>query len=198
MIRFFFFAVCSILTYSGLFAQEESVMDSVMLDEVTAIGVARKYQAGSKIESISADQLQISQEGGIDQILMRFTPIYLKSNAGGLSSIHFRGTSANHTSVNFGGINVNSLTLGSADMSAIPSYLFDGIDIQYGSSSAVNGSGSIGGSLSLGLQSNWTNGLKISANISQGSFGEQFYGTKVFAGNGKWESVFSMGKSYRY
>ncbi|MFA5330583.1 MAG: TonB-dependent receptor plug domain-containing protein, partial [Prolixibacteraceae bacterium] len=189
MSRFFFFAVFFILTYSGLMAQQESVMDSVLLDEVTATADAKKYQAGSKIESIPADQIQASQEGGIDQILMRFTAIYLKSNAGGLSSIRFRGTSANHTSVNFGAINVNSLTLGSADMSAIPSYLFDGIDIQYGSSSAVNGSGAIGGSLSLGLQSNWTDGLKISAKISQGSFGEQFYGTKVFAGNGKWESV---------
>ncbi len=186
---FIFFAVYFILACSDVMAQEESVMDSVMLDEVTAIAAAKKYQAGAKIESIATDQLQIGQTGGIDNLLMRFTPIYLKSNAGGLSSIHFRGTSANHTSVNFGGINVNSLTLGSADMSAIPSYLFDGIDIQYGSSSAVNGSGAIGGSLSLGLQSNWTDGLKMSTSISQGSFGEQFYGTKVFAGNGKWESV---------
>lgn len=189
MRKFFFSAGFFILTYSGLLAQKESVMDSVMLDEITAIAAAKKYQAGSKIESISTDQFRISQEGGIDQLLMRFTPIYLKSNAGGLSSIHFRGTSANHTTVNFGGINVNSLTLGSADMTAIPSYLFDGIDLQYGSSSAVNGSGAIGGSISLGMQTNWTDGLKINGTISQGSFGEQFYGAKVFAGNGKWESV---------
>lgn len=197
MRKFLLFVVSFILTCSGLLAQEESVMDSVMLEEVTAISTAKKYQAGAKIESLSTDQLQISQEGGIDQVLMRFTPIYLKSNAGGLSTIHFRGTSASHTSVNFGGINVNSLTLGSADMSAIPCYLFDDIDLQYGSSSAVNGSGAIGGSLSLGLQSNWTEGLKISANIAQGSFGEQFYGMKVFAGNGHWESVSRMYYFYK-
>ena len=183
--------------YATLPAQVKMTKDTILLEGVTTTAISKKYQAGAKIESISPDQLQISQEGGIDQVLMRFTPIYIKSNAGGLSSIHFRGTSANHTSVNFGGINLNSLTLGSADMSAIPSYLFDGVDIQYGSSSAVNGSGAIGGSLALQLQSNWINGFKIKSTVSQGSFGEQFYGTKFFAGNGNWETVSRLYYFYR-
>lgn len=189
MKKIFLNLVGILLFTSGLLAQEESVMDSVMLNEITTTAISKKYQAGVKIESISPDQLKMSQVGGIDQILMRFTPIYLKSNAGGLSTIHLRGTSANHTSVNFGGINVNSLTLGHSDMTSIPSFLFDEIDLQYGSSSAINGSGSIGGSLHLGLKSNWTDGVNIKANITEGSFGEQFYGAKVFAGNGHFESV---------
>lgn len=189
MIRSVVLAGLLIFIYAALPAQVQMEKDTILLEEVTTTAISKKYQAGAKIESISPDQLQISQEGGIDQLLMRFTPIYIKSNAGGLSSVRFRGTSANHTSVNFGGINLNSLTLGSADMSAIPSYLFDGVDVQYGSSSAVNGSGAIGGSLALQLKSNWTNGFKIKSTISQGSFGEQFYGAKIFAGNGKWETV---------
>ncbi len=185
-------AVCGVLQ-----AQKSCLNDTVRLEEVTATAFAKKYQAGAKIESISSDQLQISQEGGIDQVLMRFTPIYLKSNAGGLASIHLRGTSANHTSVTFGGINVNSLTLGSADMAAIPSYLFDGMDLQYGSSSAVNGSGAVGGSLALRLQNDWTEGLKVKSTLSQGSFGEQFYGAKIFAGNSNWETVSRLYYFYR-
>ncbi len=192
MRRFVFFVGLFVLSGFGLLAQEESVMDSIMLEEVTTVGIVKKYQAGAKVQSISLDQLQISQEGGLDNILMRFTPIYIKSNAGGLSTIRLRGTSANHTSVNFGGVNVNSLTLGHSDMSSIPSYLFDGLDLQYGSSSAVNGSGSIGGSIYLGLNSNWTDGMNVKTTISQGSFGEQLYGAKLFVGNGKWESVTRM------
>jgi len=189
MKEIFLILIGILLLTTGLLAQEESVIDSVMLKEITTTAISKKYQAGAKIESISPEQLQMSQVGGIDQILMRFTPIYIKSNAGGLSSIHFRGTSASHTSINFGGINVNSLTVGSSNMSSIPTYLFDKIDLQYGSSSAINGSGSIGGSLALGLQNSWTDGFKLSSNISLGSFGEQFYGVKVFAGNGRLESV---------
>ena len=120
---------------------------------------------------------------------MRFTPIYVKSNAGGLATIHIRGTSADHTSIMFGGININSLTLGQSDLSNITSFLFDRLQIQYGSSSALNGSGAIGGAIYLGVRNNWTNGAKVSAKYAYGSFGERLYGTKVYAGDGKWELV---------
>ncbi|KOH43242.1 TonB-dependent receptor plug domain-containing protein [Sunxiuqinia dokdonensis] len=178
-----------VLLFGGLDAQQPSVADTILLHEVTSYAPYKKYQAGAKMESISAEQMQFAQAGGLDNLLMRFTPIYVKSNAGGLSTIRLRGTSPNHTSVNFGGINVNSLTLGHSNMASVPSYLFDGLDLQYGSSSAVNGSGSIGGAIYLGLQNNWTDGLKLKTTITQGSFGEQLYGAKIFAGNGKFESV---------
>ncbi|RKD92309.1 TonB-dependent receptor plug domain-containing protein [Mangrovibacterium diazotrophicum] len=173
----------------SLFAQEEQLADSVLLHEVATYAPYKKYQAGAKVESIPTDQIETAQSGALDQLLMQFTPIYLKSNAGGLSTIRIRGTAADHTSVNFGGININSLTLGHSDFSSVPVYLFDGIDLQYGSSSAVNGSGSIGGAVYLGLSNDWTDGARVKATVSQGSFGEQLYGAKVFVGNGKFESV---------
>ena len=173
----------------GAFAHNDILPDTILLHEVVTYAPLKKYQAGAKITSISGDQMTIGQTGSIDQLLMRFTPVYLKSNAGGLSTIRLRGTSANHTSVNFGGININSLTLGHSNMSEVPAFLFDGLDLQYGSSSAINGSGSIGGALHLGLASNWTDGMKLKTTISEGSFGEQLYGVKFFAGNGNFESV---------
>lgn len=189
MRRLFLVAGFFILSGFTLFAQESSLSDTILLKEVATYAPYKKYQAGVKVESISSDQLQLSPEGGLDNILMRYTPIYVKSDAGGLSTIRLRGTSPDHTSVNFGGINVNSLTLGHTNMSTVPSYLFDGVDLQYGGSSAVNGSGSIGGAIYLGLKTNWTDGLKLKATASEGSFGEQLYGAKLFAGNGKLESV---------
>jgi len=166
-----------------------SLSDTIQIEEVVSYGELRKYQSGAKIETISADQINLANEGGIENVLKRFSPIYIKSNAGGLSTIRFRGTSPNHTSINFGGINLNSLTLGHSNLSTIPGFLFDGISLQYGSSAAVNGSGAIGGALYLGLSNNWTNGLKVSAKTTIGSFGEYLGGAKVFVGNGKWESV---------
>ncbi len=187
--RRFFVIQILLLFATSVFSQSKNLTDTLMLREVTIQAPLKKYQAGAKIESIPADQLQIGQAASVDQILMRFTPVYLKSNAGGLSTIHLRGTSPSHTSVNFGGININSLTLGHSSMSEVPVFLFDEIDLQYGSSSAINGSGSIGGALHLGLANNWTKGLKLKTTISEGSFGEQLYGTKFYAGNGRFESV---------
>jgi iron complex outermembrane receptor protein len=174
---------------SGTFAQHRSLADTILLHEVVTYAPLKKYQAGAKIESIPVEQIAVGQSGSIDQLLMRYTPVYLKSNAGGLSTIHLRGTSAMHTSVNFGGININSLTLGQSNMAQVPVFLFDEIDLQYGSSSAINGSGSIGGALHLGLDKNWTDGFNLKTTISEGSFREQLYGAKLFAGNGRFESV---------
>ncbi|WP_321372059.1 TonB-dependent receptor domain-containing protein [uncultured Draconibacterium sp.] len=187
--RRFVYILSLILLGGGLFAQEESVMDTVILEEVSAYGDYVKFQTGAKIEQISPKQLSVSQEGGLEQVLMRYTPIYIRTDAGGLSTIHIRGTAADHTSVMFGGINVNSLTLGHSNLSNITTFLFDKLDLQYGSSAALNGSGAVGGAIYLGQRNSWTNGLRADAKITYGSFGERMYGTKVYVGNGKWESV---------
>ncbi|MCF6359100.1 MAG: Plug domain-containing protein, partial [Draconibacterium sp.] len=152
MRRFVVFGL--LILASGFCAEAQkkiSLSDTIQIEEVVSYGELRKYQSGAKIETITADQINLANEGGIENILKRFSPIYIKSNAGGLSTIRFRGTSPDHTSINFGGINVNSLTLGHSNLSNIPSFLFDEISLQYGSSSAVNGSGSIGGANYLGL-----------------------------------------------
>lgn len=177
------------LLTGNLLAQEVQFSDSVLLHEVATYAPYKKYQAGAKVEAIPAEQLEIAETGSLTDLLSRFSPVYLRSDAGGLATIRLRGTSADHTSVNFGGININSLTLGQTNFNSVPMYLFDGVDLQYGSSSAVNGSGSIGGALYLGLNSNWTNGQRVQATGSVGSFGEQLYGTKIYVGNGKFESV---------
>jgi iron complex outermembrane receptor protein len=189
MRRFLIFNLLLIICYSGMGQVAHSLLDTVLLDEVVTFGELRKYQSGAKIDQIPVSQVQLSQEGGIENVLRRFTPVYIKSDAGGLSTIHFRGTSASHTAINFGGINLNSLTLGQSNLSNIPMFLFDGVSVQYGSSSTINGSGAIGGAVYLTLSEEWTDGLKVTAKTSVGSFGEYLAGGKVYLGNSKWESV---------
>ncbi|MFA9392985.1 MAG: TonB-dependent receptor [Prolixibacteraceae bacterium] len=173
--------------HMGLMAQ--SLSDTIMIEEVTLYGDYIKYQPGARFESIDLSTVDQTQSAGIDQLISRYAPIYIKTNAGGLSTINVRGTSPDHTSINFGGININSLTLGQSNVASIPSFLFDKLELQYGSSSTLNGSGAIGGALYLGLQNHWTNGVNVQLKTMQGSFGEQLYGTKLFLGNGKFESV---------
>ncbi len=169
--------------------QMQSVLDTIHLDEIVTYGELRKYQSGAKIEKIPSSQFSIAQDGSLEQLLLRTTPVAFKANAGGLSTIRLRGSAPDHTSINFGGININSLTLGHSNVSSVPVYLFDDISIQFGSSSSVNGSGSIGGAIHLGLKNYWTEGFKAEVRVANGSFGEQMYGTKLFFGNGKLEFV---------
>ena len=189
MRRFVIFSFLLFTGFGALAQKQHSLLDTVVLDEVVTFGELRKYQSGAKIDQIPAIQISLAHEGGIENVLRRFTPIYIKSDAGGLSTIHFRGTSASHTSINFGGINLNSLTLGQSNLSNIPMFLFDGVSVQYGSSSTINGSGAIGGAVYLTLSEEWTDGLKVMAKTSIGSFGEFMGGAKIYLGNGKWELV---------
>lgn len=187
------FEFCHIVNDSTAFYTSKkkivTVFDTILLDEVVSYGKLKKYQSGAKIETIPVFQFDAHKDGNLEQLLSRTLPIALKSRAGGLSNIRLRGTSPNHTSVNFGGINLNSLTLGESNMSNVPVYLFDEIGVQFGSASSVNGSGSIGGAIHLGLKNTWTKGVKAEVRLAHGSFGEELYGTKVYLGNGKFESV---------
>lgn len=187
------FVVLGLLMFvyvSCVFAQKQfSLLDTIQLEEIVSYGKLKKYQSGAKIEKIPENQFMLSQDGSLEQLLSRALPISFKTDAGGLSTIRIRGTAPSHTSVNFGGIDINSLTLGQSNMSVVPMVLFDEVGVQFGSSSSVNGSGSIGGAIHLGLKNNWTHGFKAETRIAQGSFGEQLYGTKLYLGNGKFESV---------
>ncbi len=166
-----------------------SVMDTILLDEIVTYADYRKYQPGAKIISFNIQQTQASSSESIDQLISRHAPIYIKSDAGGLSTIRIRGTSPSHTTVNFGGININSLTLGQSNMSKIPVYLFDRFDLQYGASSALNGSGAIGGAIYLEQNNRWIDGVLANVISTHGSFGEHQYGARIHLGNGKLESV---------
>ncbi len=164
--------------------------DTIHILEVEVISpVSQKYQVGSKHQEFSLIQKQNVAFGSLTDLISRYAPIYIRSDAGGLGTFRFRGTSSTHTSVLVGGININSLTLGSSNTNNIPIYLFDEINLSFGSSSATTGSGSIGGSVRLGLNNHWTNGTKGEIFTSIGSFGEYVGGSKIFIGNGKFESV---------
>lgn len=168
----------------------QGITDSIhQIEEVVTYGDYRKYQPGSNFDNIVIEHGSGNQTATIDQLIAKNSPIYLKGNAGGLSTIRVRGTAPDHTSFNFGGINLNSLTLGHSNVSDIPSFLFDRLEIQYGSSSTLNGSGSIGGAVYLGQQNSWIKGYKGQLKTIQGSFGEHMYGTKLYLGNGRLESI---------
>ncbi|WP_159449977.1 TonB-dependent receptor plug domain-containing protein [Alkalitalea saponilacus] len=187
--RHLYYLFCLFITFPLIAGESDFVIDSVFLEEVTTYSSYRRFQPGAKIDRIPAAQMQIAQSGNLEEVFSRFTPVYIKGNAGGLSTIRFRGTAPDHTAINFGGININSHTLGHSNMTKIPVFLFDRIDVQYGSSSAINGSGAIGGAIYLEQNHTWTKGVRNYRIYSNGSYGEHFYGEKLYLGNGVWESV---------
>ncbi|OPZ55626.1 MAG: Vitamin B12 transporter BtuB precursor [Bacteroidetes bacterium ADurb.BinA012] len=84
---------------------------------------------------------------------------------GGASSISIRGASASQVQVNWNGFPINSVTLGSSDISMIPAAGFDRISLVYGASGALYGSGTFGGAVSLNSELTPERGISGSAYI---------------------------------
>ncbi len=181
---------CTQVSGQAIYEDTSAPIDTILIKNVDVISpVSQKYQVGSKTQSFTPMQRKSIEQGNLSELISRYAPVYIKTDAGGLASFQFRGTNSNHTSVFVGGIDINSLTLGSANANNVPTYLFDNVDLMFGSSSATNGSGSIGGSVRLGLLPQWTKGTNGEVKVSAGSFGEYMTGAKVYAGNEKFESV---------
>ena len=105
-------------------------------------------------------------------LLQKVSLVNVSSNGslGAVSSVSIRGASPVHTSVNWNGIPINSLTLGSADLSLVSAGSFDEIDVVYGASGSLYGSGTYGGAINLSNSPSWKNKSDLSFNAELGSF----------------------------
>ncbi len=94
----------------------------------------------------------------------------------GTSSLSFRGTRSNETRMYWNGLPLRSPTLGQTDLSLIPVFFLDRVELHHGGASAVDGSGGIGGSVQLnsGIERSLPWRLRIQGRAA--SFGERMGG----------------------
>lgn len=125
--------------------------DSIALNPVIVKGfVPERFMSGLKIQRIDSVTLNQFRFQNLGDLLLINTPIAIKNyGPGQLSTVSFRGTSANHTAVLWNGLNINSPSLGQTDFSTIPVAGFDQLSIQYGSAASTVGTDAIGGSILL-------------------------------------------------
>jgi iron complex outermembrane receptor protein len=165
------------------FAQKR---DSV-LREVTVYGLPEeKYLAGSILQPLDSSLKANNRSNNLGEILSYQLPVYFRTYGNGMSSgISMRGTSPQHTSVLWNGINVNSFSLGQADFSILPAAAFDEVKVHEGAGSARYGSGAFGGSI---LMNSFSSSKKNAISIAQdaGSFGRYFSSISGSYSTGRW------------
>jgi len=155
------------------------------LKSVSIVGHTNKYMIASKSMTLDSIALSTVSAGTLADMLNKYAPIYVKQNAGGLATIHFRGTSADHTAIMFNGININSLTLGHSNVSNIPTFLFNDVKVQFGSASALYGTDAIAGSIHLQNTTSWNKGLQIGVQQNIASFHNYFTGLHIGYSNAR-------------
>ena len=146
--------------------------DTVSLKSVEV--VAKKMdlsQIGKKTAKIDSTIKQQFKFSSIGDLLSFNTPIFIKNyGPGGLSTTSFRGGNASQTAILWNGFNIQNSMLGQTDLALIPSFLFENIEVEYGGSSSLWGSGAVGGSVHLKNTNLFDQGLSTATSIGAGSF----------------------------
>ncbi|MCK5168988.1 MAG: TonB-dependent receptor, partial [Bacteroidales bacterium] len=164
--------------------------DTIALDEIeiTANRLVN-FTTGSKIQKINSSDIIPYNTSSLSDLLSELTTVSVKSyGLTGLSSVSLRGMSSKHTAVLWNGFNLQSSMNGGVDMNSVPSFLIDEIDIQYGGSGALFGSGAVGGIIHLNNSLKLDNKIELGYNQSFGSFNNFFEGLKFDYSNKKFAS----------
>ncbi len=133
----------------------------------------------------------------LSTILSEHSSIFIKSyGSGSLSTPSFRGTSANHTQVEWNGININSPMLGQSDLSQVPVAQFDGIEILYGAAGISRTSGAFGGVINLVTNPDWNNHLNTTLAQTFASFNTYTTNANVAVGNHSVQSITKLNYTY--
>lgn len=148
-------------------------VDTIQIKTVDVLAPRLKYF--SEVEKHQEiDSLTLIRYGSQDlaALLQKVSLVNMSSNGsfGALSTVGIRGASATHTSVNWNGIPVNSLTTGSADLSLISAGAFNDVEVVFGAPGSLYGSGTYGGAINLSNIPSWKKQSRLNLISEYGSF----------------------------
>ncbi len=177
-------AVHLFVPVSSLFAQQRDTakanrLDSVMVTAFKKQGPAdlKRFSPGTNIISYSEEAVKKMQSATLADFIKANNAAYIKEYGRGMNAfLSIRGTSSSHTTIDWNGQNMSLPTMGQADLSHIPLYFFDEMDIHIGGGSALYGDGSIGGTVKLKTGAKWRGGHSGNIALSAGSYGSLFTG----------------------
>ncbi len=143
------------------------------------------FREDKKVSSPDTVIQEVFSSANIGDILPLFTSAYINStgSSGSSSSVFLRGTNSYQTSVSWNGFLLNSITLGSMDLSAIPVAAVQDISVIHGASGSLAGSGNFGGSVVLQNSADWNNRVKIGLQSELGTFDNRHFSFTGKIGN---------------
>ncbi len=140
------------------------------------------YSPGQTVITIDSTTLEQYRFQSMANLLAQQVPVFVKSyGLNNVATLNFRGASAAQSQVYWNGIPIQNAALGIADVSLLPVELMNKVNVVYGSSSALWGSGNVGGALlvenDLPAFSDST-AFTQSASAVAGSFGHYRFGIR--------------------
>ncbi len=148
-----------------------------------------EFSPGQKVKTIDSTTLQQYQMQNMANLLTQQVPVFVKSYGfNSLATLNFRGSSAAQSMVLWNGIPIQNAALGIADVSTLPVLFMSNVNIVYGGSAALWGSGNVGGALLLEHEKPFFDSGKKSLSVSGGigSFSQYAGGLKGSISGKRW------------
>lgn len=176
-------------SHSGVILRAQSITDTIFQIKDVVIKASRSHHFRNDIKAdvYTTEDLKPFTGESLGRFFMNNSAINIRTyGAGGaLANVSLHGTTTSHVQLNWNGFPINSVTLGSADLSMVPIGGFDQISIVYGAPGALYGSGTFGGAINLDNTLKLENALSGSASVSYESL-RTITGTTSFQiGNSK-------------
>lgn len=128
---------------------------------------------GKRLDVIDSAAKERNGLNNLGDLLSNNSTLFIKNyGPGSISTTSFRGGNASQTGVLWNGINIQNMLLGQGDLSLIPSILFESVEVEYGGSSSLWGSGAVGGSIHLQNKSLFRQGTRAFAHLGSGTMGQ--------------------------
>lgn len=139
----------------------------------SGIDVKEQFSAGQQKIQFDSTLLNFYRERSLSELIVAQSPVFVKSyGVNNMATLSIRGASAAQSEVLWNGIPVDNAALGIADISLLQAGLFSNIRIQYGGSSALFGSGNVGGALILEDKiPDFQKSCHLSVSAGSGSYG---------------------------
>ena len=161
--------ICSLFGYGQIKLSDTTI---IMNEVVIRSSRVQNFAIGSNIQRIDSLALSHYINQSFAELLSIESLVSIKAyGVGGLASPSVRGGGASHTAVIWNGLNIQSPMNGSANMALLPVSMFGAINIQYGGSGTLFGSGAMNGAIHLESDDLFQQDNQLTLGLSLGSFG---------------------------
>jgi vitamin B12 transporter len=153
MKRPFPLAAALLLGVQASYASENTAnLEAIDVVVVTPARIEQpEKETTADVSVISREDVERSQARSVPELLERTPGLGVTNNGGPgkATSIHLRGTNADHTLIMIDGVKIGSATTGTASLQDLPVELIDHIEILRGPASSLYGSEAIGGVIQI-------------------------------------------------
>ena len=169
---------------SGIIAGGNDSIRNVVLDEVSVVSRIVKLNSENNVVEIDSTVMQNISDESLSDILSKHAIVSIKAyGVSGVSSLSIRGGGFGHTAVVWNGFNLQDPLNGGFNFALAPAFIADVIDVKYGGSSAIYGSGAMGGTISMANKPGFKSNFGSVSVLSFGSFGKMNFQQQFSYGN---------------